>query len=62
MSTNERRIIVEVVSGADVRRLDQSDSDIRAEVQQLRGEVEALRRQLFEVISVFGDLKRMLRG
>ena len=62
MSTNERRIIVGVVSGADVRRLDQSDSDIRAEVQQPRGEVEALRRQLFEVISVFGDLKRMLRG
>lgn len=62
MSTSERRIVVEVVSGADVRRLEERDEDIRKEVLQLRKELEALRRQQFDLIAVFGDLKRKLRG
>lgn len=52
------RIVVEVVSSADVRRLENRDDDIRAELEQFRRENEALRRSFYELLEVFGDLKR----
>ena len=52
------RIVVEVVSSADVKRLEACDEDIRKELNQLRRENEALRRSFYELLEVFGDLKR----
>lgn len=52
------RIVVELVSSADVKRLEASDEDIRKELNQLRRENEALRRSFYELLEVFGDLKR----
>lgn len=54
----DHRIIVELVSSADVRRLEARDEDVRLEVQQLRNEVEGLRRSFYELLEAFGDLKR----
>lgn len=55
MPDGEQRIVVELVSSADVRRLEDRDEDLRQEVQQLRKEVEAMRRQFYEFLERFGD-------
>lgn len=52
------RIVVELVSSADVRRLEARDDEIRAELNQLRRENEGLRRSFYELLEVFGDYKR----
>ena len=51
------RIVVELVSSADVRRLEDRDDEIRAELNQLRRENEGLRRSFYELLEVFGDFK-----
>lgn len=51
----EQRIVVELVSSADVRRLEDRDEAVRAEVNQLRREVEGLRRSFYELLERFGD-------
>ena len=58
MSDQEFRIIVELVSSADVKRLEARDEDIREEVQQLRRENEALRRSFYELLERFAETKR----
>ena len=58
MPEGETRIIVELVSSADVKRLEARDEDVRDEVQQLRREVESLRRSFYELLERFGDLKK----
>lgn len=52
------RVVVELVSSADVKRLEGSDDEIRNELKQLREENKALRRSFYELLEVFGDLKR----
>ena len=52
------RVVVELVSSADVKRLEGSDDELRNELKQLRKENEALRRSFYELLEVFGDLKR----
>ena len=52
------RVVVELVSSADVKRLEDRDEDIRAELIQLRRENEALRRSFYELLEVFGEYKR----
>jgi len=52
------RVVVELVSGADVKRLEDRDDDVRAEVKQLRREVEGLRRSFYELLEQFNALKR----
>lgn len=52
------RIIVELVSSADVVRLEARDEDLRKELDQMRREYEGLRRSFYELLEVFGDLKR----
>ncbi len=52
------RVVVELVSSADVKRLEGSDDELRNELKQLREENEALRRSFYELLEVFGDLKR----
>ena len=54
----EQRIVVELVSSADVRRLEDRDEAVRAEVNQLRREVEGLRRSFYELLERFGDKRR----
>lgn len=58
MADGEQRIVVELVSSADVKRLEARDEDVRNEVLQLRHEVEALRRQLYDFLERFGDRSR----
>ena len=58
MSDQPIRVIVEVVSSSDVSRLEARDDDLRNELNQLRKENEGLRRQFYELLEVFGDLKR----
>ena len=56
--TPPTRIVVELVSSADVTRLEARDDDLRKEIMQLRKENEGLRRSFYELLEVFGDLKR----
>ncbi len=56
--TPPTRIVVELVSSADVARLEARDEDLRKELNQLRAENEGLRRSFYELLEVFGDLKR----
>ena len=58
MPEQEFRIIVELVSSADVKRLEARDEDIREEMQQLRRENEALRRSFYELLERFAETKR----
>lgn len=51
------RVVVELLSSADVLRLEARDDEIRKELLQLRAENEALRRSFYELLEVFGDLK-----
>ena len=52
------RVVVELLSSADVARLEARDEEIRKELLQLRSEVEGLRRSFYELLEVFSDLKR----
>ena len=52
------RITVELLSSADVARLEARDEVVLKEVAQLRKEVEGLRRSFYELLEVFGDLRR----
>lgn len=54
----EKRIVIELVSSADVMRLEERDEAVRAEVNQLRREVEGLRRSFYELLERFGDKRR----
>ena len=45
------RIIVEVVSSSDVKRLEGRDEDIRKEIQELARRVDGLHRTLYELLS-----------
>lgn len=51
------RIIVEVVSHADVARLEARDEDIRKEVARVEQKIEGLHRTLYEVIDAIGKLR-----
>lgn len=51
------RIVVELLSSADVKRLEDRDEEIRDEVQRLRGEVEGLRRSFYELLEAVGDFR-----
>lgn len=55
---NPIRVVVEVISSADVARLEARDDDLRSEIRQLRSENEGLRRSFYELLEVFGDIKR----
>lgn len=52
------RVVVELLSSADVARLEARDETVLVEVAQLRKEVEGLRRSFYDLLEVFGDLKR----
>lgn len=50
------RIIVEVVSSADVKRLEARDEENRAEVARLESKLDGLHRTLYELIETIGSL------
>lgn len=54
----ERRIIVEVVSHADVKRLEDRDEALREEVRKLTSRVDGLQRRIFELMEALGELRR----
>lgn len=51
------RIVVEVVSHADVKRLEDRDDDIRKEVARVESKLEGVHRTLYEVIEALGNLR-----
>lgn len=51
------RIVVEVVSSADVKRLEDRDEDVRAEVARLEGKLDGLHRTIYELIETIGKLR-----
>lgn len=52
-----RRIIVEVISAADVARLEARDEDLRLEISRLEGKVDGLHRTIYELIETIGKLR-----
>lgn len=52
-----QRIVVELVSSADVKRLEARDDDVRNEVIRLERKVDALHRTMYELLEAFGQLK-----
>lgn len=51
------RIVVEVVSHADVERLERRDDEIRAEIKRLESKVDGLHRTIYELIETIGKLR-----
>jgi len=52
------RVVVELLSSAEVKRLEDRDDDVRRDVAQLRREVEALRRSFYDLLERFGSISQ----
>lgn len=52
------RIVVEVVSHADVARLEARDDDIRKEIARVEGKLEGLHRTLYEMLEAMSGKHR----
>ena len=52
------RVIVELVSSADVRQLMERDNQLSAEIQQLRKENEGLRRSFYDLLERVSEWQR----
>lgn len=50
-------IVVEVVSSADVKRLEDRDEDIRSEVARLESKLDGLHRTIYELIETIGNIR-----
>lgn len=51
------RIVVEVVSSADVARLENRDEEIRSEVARLESKLDGLHRTIYELIETLGNIR-----
>ena len=51
------RIIVEVVSSSEVKRLEARDEDVRAEVARLESKLDGLHRTIYELIETIGNIR-----
>lgn len=51
------RIVVEVVSSADVKRLEACDDEIRVEVARLESKLDGLHRTIYELIETIGNIR-----
>lgn len=49
------RIVVEVVSSADVKRLEARDDDVRDEIKRVENKLNGLHRTLYELLEALGD-------
>lgn len=54
---SDQRIIVEVVSHADVERLEQRDDLLRAEIEALDRKIEGLHRTMYELMETISKLR-----
>lgn len=54
----ERRIVIELVSSADVRRLEERDEAVREEIRKLEKRFEGLHSTVYELLEVLRDLQR----
>ena len=54
---DEKRIIVEVISHADVARLEARDEELRSEIKRLEGKVDGLHRTIYEILDVIKKLR-----
>lgn len=57
MSDQPIRIVVEVVSSAEVKRLEKRDEDVRSEVANLEQKINALHRTIYELMEALSNLK-----
>lgn len=51
------RIVVEVVSSADVKRLEGLYEESRAEVARLESKLDGLHRTIYELIETIGNIR-----
>ena len=51
------RVVVEVVSSAEVKRLEKRDEDVRSEVANLEQKINALHRTIYELMEALSNLK-----
>ncbi len=54
----ERRIVIELVSAADVARLEARDEAVREEIRQLEKRFEGLHKTVYELLEVLNGLQR----
>lgn len=52
------RIVVEVVSSADVKRLEERDEQIREEIAQVARRMDGINRTLYEALEAIGRLRQ----
>lgn len=55
--SEKQRIIVELVSSADVKRLEERDEDLRKEIKRLEAKVDGLHRTVYELMEAIGNLR-----
>lgn len=55
-SRSDQRIVVELVSSADVKRLELRDEELRDEIKRLEAKLEGLHRTIYELMEAFGKL------
>lgn len=55
---SERRIVIELLSSADVRRLEERDEAVREEIRQLEKRFDGLHQTVYELLEVLRDLQR----
>lgn len=48
---------MELLSSADVKRLEARDEDIRQEINDLRKQIEGLHRHIYELMEVIAKLR-----
>lgn len=51
------RIVVEVISHADVKRLEARDDDVLAEVRRVESKVDGLHRTIYELMEALSNLR-----
>lgn len=51
------RIVVELVSSADVKRLEDCDDEIRNELKRLEQKVDGLHRTMYELMEAISNLR-----
>lgn len=54
---DEKRIIVELVSSADVKRLEDRDDELRNEIKRVEQKIDGLHRSMYELMEAFSSLR-----
>lgn len=52
-----QRIVVELMSSADVKRLEGSDEALRAEIKRVEDKVDGLHRTMYELMEAISNLR-----